>query len=345
MNQPEISRLACALVGVTRVESVLQQSIKALCSGPNRNWALFYRQKENRYQVVNTPQMTQQLAQIKSAALGRDAKVVDCKVSEVLNIPLQPAYWNAVGDPASPSLVIATSQMAGDGLLVEAAELIVSALQAARRHESLLAAASSDPLTGLQNRKGLIDSLEREMAVAQRHAQPLSVLFLDLDRFKAMNDTFGHKVGDIILIQVAKTVQKLMRTSDIVGRLGGDEFVVVLPMTDRLGSLNVAKRIQHAISRIDLGFIDNPELKIGVTIGAATMKSGHSPADLLELADLRMLRNKKHHQRNNQAICKLTRLSVSLARGVEEHESPETETETKAPKWRRSNENSPAFVA
>ena len=113
----------------------------------------------------------------------------------------------------------------------------VSADSTARKEaEAQLAhLALHDPLTGLPNRRGLAEAIERAIARAQRSARPLAILALDLDGFKAINDRHGHPAGDTALIEIAARLRRAIRRSDLVARLGGDEFAVIAGEAQRLG--------------------------------------------------------------------------------------------------------------
>ncbi len=103
-------------------------------------------------------------------------------------------------------------------------------ITALKRSEAELAhQAMHDPLTGLANRALFLDHLRAELARGERRSEALAVLFLDLDRFKVVNDSLGHSMGDVLLVEVARRLQDLLRGGDTVARLGGDEFVMLLP--------------------------------------------------------------------------------------------------------------------
>lgn len=116
--------------------------------------------------------------------------------------------------------------------------------QAARMTEL----AHTDPLTGLANRRWLLELLEREFLRARRHRRPLSLIYLDLDGFKLVNDRFGHLFGDGILRSAARSMQAVLRGSDLLARIGGDEFAVLLPETDLAGAEKVAAKIHRALA-------------------------------------------------------------------------------------------------
>ena len=107
-----------------------------------------------------------------------------------------------------------------------------------------------DPLTGLLNRRGFSEHTSREINRAIRHQTSLAVVFLDVDRFKELNDTFGHSYGDEILSQIADVLDHNLRGSDLAARWGGDEFVLVLPGSGRSSAIRVTYRIQQAVRQL-----------------------------------------------------------------------------------------------
>ena len=114
--------------------------------------------------------------------------------------------------------------------------------------ERLTELAHTDPLTGLANRRHLIEKLERELTRARRYQRPLSLLYLDLDGFKAINDRFGHMFGDEILRGVAMSLRAVLRSTDLLARFGGDEFAVLLPETTLEGAQNVSEKLRKALA-------------------------------------------------------------------------------------------------
>lgn len=138
----------------------------------------------------------------------------------------------------------------------------------ASANRRLKSMANTDVLTGLPNRRYALHRLEQEAATALRANQPLSVLMLDLDHFKSVNDTLGHDVGDQVLAHAAQLMKETARTNDIVCRLGGEEFLVIAPNTDGTTALLLAERIRKAIEENQLqGFeLHNP---VTVSIGVA----------------------------------------------------------------------------
>jgi len=149
--------------------------------------------------------------------------------------------------------------------------------------------ASTDPLTGLANRRSFGESLKRRFAEAQRQEHDLSLLLMDLDGFKQLNDTLGHQRGDTILQLAAKILRANCRVSDVAGRLGGDEFVLLLSHADGDEALSIAHRVSEqftAAAKADLtpsGF----KRDVSMSIGVATLCQGKAPHDeaLLAQAD------------------------------------------------------------
>lgn len=145
--------------------------------------------------------------------------------------------------------------------------------------------ANHDPLTGLRNRRAFGAHLERAIGNADAFGTGNALLYIDLDQFKAVNDSGGHVAGDELLRQLAVLLRKQLREHDTVARLGGDEFAVLLENTTLEDSVNVAEKIRTAL--IDFGFAwDGGEYRIGTSIGLVEFNNGERSADrLLELAD------------------------------------------------------------
>jgi diguanylate cyclase (GGDEF)-like protein len=158
------------------------------------------------------------------------------------------------------------------------------ALKNAELVERLQNAATTDQLTGLFNRRALEERLEAEISRSVRHQIRTTVVLLDLDRFKAINDTLGHAAGDRYLVLVSQLLRRHVRTLDVVGRLGGDEFLVVLPMTNPREAMGFVQRVRSAFE--DLG-ADYPEFgHASVSLGMAEApRDGLTPAAVLAAAD------------------------------------------------------------
>ncbi|MBR8130057.1 GGDEF domain-containing protein [Burkholderia ambifaria] len=154
--------------------------------------------------------------------------------------------------------------------------------------------AHTDSLTGLDNRGTFDAVLAKEAQRASRSGRPLSVLFVDVDHFKAFNDYYGHLAGDDVLRRVAQSASRcLRRDSDHVARYGGEEFVVTLPDTDARGAATVAEAIRRAIAGLDIAHGRSPYGHVTTSIGTATATGGRvNAAALLRLADEALYRAK-----------------------------------------------------
>ncbi len=140
-----------------------------------------------------------------------------------------------------------------------------------------------DELTGLRNRRAIMNELESLVANARRHGRPLSALVLDVDRFKEINDTHGHRAGDEVLTKVASRIAGRLRTADIAGRIGGDEILVLMPETDAGGAAALADSIRRAVANRPVG-TPAGDIEVTVSIGAASW-DGESAELLRDRAD------------------------------------------------------------
>lgn len=134
--------------------------------------------------------------------------------------------------------------------------------------------AITDDLTGLQNRKAVYARLRQEFLRLKRSGRGYAVLYLDIDHFKHINDTFGHETGDQVLCQVAEVLVASMRESDLVARHGGEEFLIVLQDTDMAGALTLAEKIRLAVSSHEFPLVRQVTVSIGVTIAACEDSGG-----------------------------------------------------------------------
>lgn len=159
--------------------------------------------------------------------------------------------------------------------------------------EQLYEAATRDALTGLLNRRFFDDQLGKDVAHAQRHESPLSVLVFDLDHFKRVNDTYGHPAGDKVLAAMGLVVRKSVRAEDVACRLGGEEFAIVMRATGWDGAVHMAERLRVAVE--DYPFeADGTRLSVTISVGTSTLDpSRHDePSGLLEEADQALYRAK-----------------------------------------------------
>jgi len=164
------------------------------------------------------------------------------------------------------------------GLFASLAAVIIERADLTRRLDQL---ARTDPLTGLPNRRELDEVLDRELAVARRRSEPLSVAVIDLDHFKAYNDRFGHQAGDALLVRCATAWRSAIRATDTIARFGGEEFVVVMPGADGTAAAAIVERIRAAMP---------PE--VTASVGVATWDGRESAADLVRRADIALFEAK-----------------------------------------------------
>ena len=168
-------------------------------------------------------------------------------------------------------------------------------LRRARQREEIERRATLDLLTGVLNRTGLDAALHREQQRALRNDEPLSILMIDLDKFKALNDEHGHLAGDRALRCVANALLAAVRSSDYVGRYGGDEFIIVLPSSSAASAARLAARLRCVrMPAISVGA--ETEIVVQVSIGEATLTPEDTIDTLVERADSAMYRNKRTSQ-------------------------------------------------
>ncbi|TVS18338.1 MAG: GGDEF domain-containing protein [Gammaproteobacteria bacterium] len=165
-------------------------------------------------------------------------------------------------------------------------------LRNALRYRRALAASLLDPLTSLGNRTALESVLDREMAASDRYDRALSLLLLDIDKFKSINDQYGHIAGDAVLKSVARTLVGAHRATDACFRYGGEEFVIVLPNTNLDGARIIADRIQVSLDEKRIESIDHGR-SATVSIGFSAWRKGDSLSTLLDRADRAMYAAKR----------------------------------------------------
>ncbi|MCD4677039.1 MAG: diguanylate cyclase [Desulfobacula sp.] len=159
-------------------------------------------------------------------------------------------------------------------------------------YEKVIKESTNDHLTGLFNKVYLQNALAQHISLAKRHNTDLSVLFLDIDDFKEINDTFGHSSGDAVLKTVADTISRELRTSDTAARFGGDEFVILMPNTYKMNALLLSERLRKIIKRKTITIKDK-SLQITVSGGVAGFPVDAQKAEnLLNLADSALYRAK-----------------------------------------------------
>jgi len=165
-----------------------------------------------------------------------------------------------------------------DSLAVVLLTLTIEALMIFRRMIRLIVAytaelvrlVSTDPLTELVNRRGFLEAYALERERARRHRRPLSLLMLDADHFKHVNDTHGHGGGDEVLKSLAETFRRTVRVTDVVGRIGGEEFVILAPETDLEGAVRLAERLRAQVAGMSVKFREGA-IRVTVSIGVTSI--------------------------------------------------------------------------
>lgn len=158
-------------------------------------------------------------------------------------------------------------------------------------YQSALQAALRDPLTGTANRMAMDAALTREIHMARRHKTPFSLIVLDIDKFKSINDKYGHAVGDLALKSVADIVTKIIRGTDMLFRYGGEEFVVLLSNTTRKGTLLLAERIRQGIEQMAFRS-GKGKIPVTVSLGVAALEPVDDNESLFDRADQALYRAK-----------------------------------------------------
>lgn len=175
------------------------------------------------------------------------------------------------------------------------AKNLALAISNLRLRELLQQQAFHDPLTGLPNRRFLIDTLEREMHRCLRHDQPLSVIMLDVDNFKLFNDKFGHEAGDAVLKELGAVLRNSVRGEDAVTRYGGEEFVVLLPGANKDVALRRAETLRNKIESLTVNYHGQPLGQVTVSAGIAVYPlHAIDPGALVRTADQAMYTSKRN---------------------------------------------------
>jgi diguanylate cyclase (GGDEF)-like protein len=168
-------------------------------------------------------------------------------------------------------------------MINDSLEILGESLQRGLEYEDLFERASHDLLTGLSNRRVFDERIKGMIESARRYNRPLTMLSMDLDHFKDINDNLGHLIGDQVLKSVAQVLKEAIRSTDLLVRMGGDEFLVVLDNTDKESAQVLAERLCRAIDSLDVWA--NKNVKLGVSIGLAQLQGSETLNQWLERAD------------------------------------------------------------
>jgi len=301
-SNTHLVELALRLIRTTDVDAVLTGAVETLAETcQDARWAIFHRLEDGRFEATAQAGIGYDALQnLLARTCGHTAEMFvrdDLVGHSDLGAPEYHAIRIEQATAGAPDIVVAAWPYGADMLsedvrLAEACELIFGALERAREMKTFRIQSTFDELTGLLNRRGLFDVLGREQARSDRYGRDVSVLFVDLNKFKPINDTYGHKVGDEALITVSRALEGAVRTTDIVGRLAGDEFFVILPDISAEGAALVQERITQAVADV-MFCVCSTRIELGISVGAATHEPGMSAEQLVERADQAMYQMKR----------------------------------------------------
>ena len=232
-----------------------------------------------------------------TASLANDARVTDAAVGAVIAFPLS-CRGRKVGAvvaldrvPSEREPRMSASMLRAVRVLLEPASVALDNALLLKRAEAL---SVTDDLTHLYNSRYLNLVLRRETKRASRSGRPLSLLFIDLDGFKAVNDTHGHLFGSRALVEAAAVIRSSARETDVVSRFGGDEFAIILPDTGGEGAYAVGARVRDKIAAHNFLAADNLNIHLTVSVGVATLPDvAASSEELVQAADKAMYQVKE----------------------------------------------------
>lgn len=173
----------------------------------------------------------------------------------------------------------------------------IEELSKAKEHAEALAI--TDPLTGCFNRYKIAEVFAEQLALNHRYGQQLSLIMLDIDHFKSINDNFGHPVGDEVLIKVSTLLQKEIRATDVCGRWGGEEFIIITPATDSEGAMTLAENLRSKINQASF----HPLVKVSASFGVGELLKDETHHEFIKRVDA-CLYNAKQNGRNCVALCR-----------------------------------------
>jgi two-component system cell cycle response regulator len=192
---------------------------------------------------------------------------------------------------------IPKSKLSKDRLLSTINDAVIkwSQLQQSRANqEELERIANYDSLTGLLNRRAILQEMDDQIKRVRRYRAPLSIVMLDIDHFKKVNDKYGHIVGDSVLEEMAKTIGLVVRGTDVVGRYGGEEFIIILPHAEQDAALSVAERVRNAVVAVEMKSSNGDTFSVTVSQGVASYMSNEDIYSLIQRADAALYQAKEN---------------------------------------------------
>jgi len=207
---------------------------------------------------------------------GKDGKIMDC-------------------------LMTVITKQSDDSVLMGYEGIIRDVTPYKKMEEELRRLATIDSLTGINNRRNFLDLAQKEISRSSRYDRPFSMIMLDIDHFKKVNDTYGHSVGDKVLVEFCAVCLKQLRENDIMGRLGGEEFAITLVECDPEMAVIFAERIRQAVASHSVP-IGSEEIRFTVSLGVTSMQQGWDLDSILERADNALYRAKENGRNQVQSI-------------------------------------------
>ena len=162
----------------------------------------------------------------------------------------------------------------------------------AQYHETIYRMTIVDGLTGTNNKRFLLESLEREIPRARRHKRPLALLMFDIDHFKSINDTYGHLAGDYVLKELANVIKARLRPDDVLGRYGGEEFGVELPETPLAGAVAIGEELRRLVEAHPFVF-EGEHIRVTISVGAAQLGENADVLGFIKVADEKLYAAKR----------------------------------------------------
>jgi diguanylate cyclase (GGDEF)-like protein/PAS domain S-box-containing protein len=207
---------------------------------------------------------------------GRPYPESECPIARTLKdgVVRRQEDWFIRRDGNGFPVELTCAPLIEDGRLSGAVVVFHDISENKRREEALIALANTDALTGVANRRHFLERLKAELGRVGRHATQASLLMIDLDHFKRVNDTYGHATGDEVLRNLAALARQTLRQSDVIGRVGGEEFAALLPDDDAASAVQTAERLRKALETHPVVTADGAKVTVTASIGVTRLRAG-----------------------------------------------------------------------